>query len=737
MSKKLLLITVFILALSVVSFSFVLVDVHFEGLKTLKAQDLQEYYSQYIGKDINENAISDIVNSIDGTGFFENIKYEILDAFGDSSKKILKINVVENPPIKKIDFEIQGPGIIDLDTVKKEVKLQEGKPFSFSKFWDSIAAIADLYSSKGFLVATPRSQDKSFGFIYVSGNIFDDGNVKFLIKENVLYDVGFDVVSDDEEFKDAFKDVSSKVSVKRYKDYERKNWFERLFDTEKDYIPNQQTLQSIFQTLSKYTYVKIVGVSVEEVQSKFPAKSLLITVTDNTITPQPIKLKGIKTVGNTLFTQKDLIGETSEGTYTNFKILSKVQQVKDKYDNAGYFINLNLGLDDDGYLAIKIDEIKVRQVKITGNDVTKDYVFNDVISVKPGDFLKRAELQSTYIELSKLNFFKNIDIGFEPVENDPTKVDVVVKIIEKDKKFDFQGGVTWGPVKDRPWWDGIAGLISISTTNPFGYGESLSFSLQKALSTTNLSLNAGIRKPLNLPLSISNSLSYQESPVTDGKQRSFSYQVEMNTLKTAIGQFGMSVGYKDITVTSTDTTASTNTVNVTTSANYVYETLDNLYVPMKGYSFTLSGTKYFPISSNGSDALSYLAEVTFHIPLTESISIASRLLAGQVFQNAGEPVTYELAGLNQVRGVKSSDKGTVIGLNNNEVRFKAPEQLFYISLFYDMGFVDNTYAFDRLVSSAGIEFGLTVPMFGLIRVGWGLPIPSSNLNFYFMFGKTF
>ncbi|MEN3041860.1 MAG: hypothetical protein ABDH59_00915, partial [Fervidobacterium sp.] len=65
------------------------------------------------------------------------------------------------------------------------------------------------------------------------------------------------------------------------------------------------------------------------------------------------------------------------------------------------------------------------------------------------------------------------------------------------------------------------------------------------------------------------------------------------------------------------------------------------------------------------------------------------------------------------------------------------DQMFYISLFYDLGFVDNIFSFNKLVSSAGIEFGLTVPIFGLIRAGWGIPIPSTQLNFYFMFGKTF
>ncbi|MCX7653840.1 MAG: BamA/TamA family outer membrane protein [Fervidobacterium sp.] len=732
MIKKGIFVLTLVLLLTVFSFSFILESVQFEGLKMLTSSELEECYKMYVGRDVNENAVYEILSNLDDTGYFDEIDYQIVEG-KEPGKKILKIKVIENEPVKKVNLEVVGPGVLDKESIQKELKLKEGKPFSFAKFWESIDSIAKLYSSKGYLVATPKSQDKSFAFVYVGGKV-EESEISFLVTEYVLYDLEFDVVSEDEDLKKEFAKIKSEIGVKKYRDYESKNWFEKIFDSEKDYVPTLQTIQGIFQSISKYVYFRVVDMSVQQTGSKIPAKSISITLTDNTVVRQPLKLKGIKTVGNTVFMQKELIGETKEDTYTNYAILSKIQQIKDKYDRAGYFIDLNLSLDDEGYLNIKITEIKVRNVKLSGNNVTRDYVFNDVISVKPGDYLKKGELQNTYIELSKLNFFKNVDIGIEPVEGDSSKVDVVIKISEKDKKFDFQGGVTWGPVKDRPWWEGIAGLLSLSTTNPFGYGENISISLQKALSTTNLSLTAGIRKPFGLPVLFNNTFSYQDNPKDGGTESKLSYSVELNTLKTPLGQFGIGVGYKDTTY-ATDTTLNTKTVSI--SGNYVYETLDNLYVPMKGFSFTLTGTKYIPLSEKGSDALSYLGELTFHIPLDQSISLAFRLLSGQVFQTAGEPVTYELTGLNQVRGVKSSDKGTVIGLSNNEIRFKAPDQMFYISVFYDLGFVDNIFSFNKLVSSAGIEFGLTVPIFGLIRAGWGIPIPSTQLNFYFMFGKTF
>ncbi|MFN6991511.1 MAG: BamA/TamA family outer membrane protein, partial [Fervidobacterium sp.] len=535
-----------------------------------------------------------------------------------------------------------------------------------------------------------------------------------------------------------FENIKAGISIQKYKDYEGKNWFMKIFDAEKNYVPSLQSIQGLLQSLSKYVFVKLVNLSTTELENvKLPAKELVITVTDNTIISQPVFLKGIRTVGNNIFTEKELIGETKEGTYTNLQILSNIQKVKDKYDKHGYFIDLNLNSDSNGYLNIVITEIKVGQIRVTGNTSTKEYVFNDLIAVKPGNYLKRSDLQNTYIELTKLNYFKNVDIGIEPVSGDNSKVDVAVKISEKEKKFDFQGGVTWGPVQNRPWYEGIAGLLSLSSTNPTGNGETFSISLQKALSTTNLSLSGGIRKPFQLPLSINGALAYQENPTEYGNEKKVTYNVGLKTLKTEFGQFGVEVGYKDTTYVASETSVATNVQTLNISGSYVYETLDNLYIPMKGFSIMFGVAKYFPINEQGSDALSYTGEVTYHIPVNEVSSLAFRVIVGQAIQTSGEPITFKLAGLNQVRGVKSDNSGTVFGLSNNEIRFKAPDQMFYISLFYDMGFVDSQFTLDNIVSSAGIELGLTIPIFGLVRFGWGISIPSSNLNFYFMFGQTF
>jgi len=730
------LFVLMLITFSAFAFSFTLKDVQFDGLKAVTKDELLPLYQNYLGKDVNENAINAIISSIDETGYFESIDYELVDDSATDTK-ILKIRLVENAPVKKVSIEINGPGIISVETLQSSITLLENKPFSFTKFWESIDKIASAYSSQGYMVATPRSQDKSFAFIYVTGSVGDDETVTFKVNEYVLYDVNFEIVSQDDEFKKEFETIQSKLSVKKYVDYEKKDWFMKIFDSEKDYVMTLQSLQTLFQDLTKYIFVKIVNVSTEEVESKYPAKVITLTVTDNTVLTQPVYLKGIKTKGNTLFTQNELIGETSEGTYTNLAVLKKMQDVKDKYDKAGYFIDLNLEAGDDNTINILITELKVRNVKVEGNSVTKDYVFNDLIYVKPGDFLKRDALQLTYTEIYKSNFFDSVDFNIQPVENDNSLVDVAVVLTEKAKKFDFQGGIVYAPVTDssKQWWEGFGGTLSLSTTNPTGNGENVSLNFQRDFTSTQLSFTSGIRKPFEWPVILSGSVDYQGVTSDGTTTTNVSYSAGLNTLKTQLGQFGISVKYED-TTESSSTSVTSSTLSFPIS--YVYETLDSLYVPMKGYSFSLTGTKYLPISINGSDALSYSAELTLHFPLTKDISFASRVLAGQVFQTSGKEITYSLAGLNQVRGVKTSLTGSVIGLTNNEIRFKQENSLTYFSLFYDAGFVSNDYDFQNIEMAFGAELGINVPLFGLLRLGFGVPVNNpSQPNTFILIGKTF
>lgn len=736
-SKSIVLLVTFCfcVALPVLVNAFILKDVQFEGLKTVKLEELTDLYKNYLGKDVNEAAISDIVSSIDRTGYFEDISYQLVD--GPDGTKLLRIKVQENKPVAKVELNVKGPGVVEREALQGALALVENKAFSFEKFWESISKLEKLYSERGYIVATPRTGDRSTAFVYITG-VLDGQNVRFNITEYVLYKLDFDVYSDDKEFVEEFDKLKSEFGIKQYKDYESKNWFLRLFDSEKDYVPTRVALQSLIQSMSRYVYFRIIGVDAQEVQAAQPAKTLVVGVLENRLTAGPIQLKGVRVKKNTLFSQSELIGETVPGTYTNFGLLRYVQKVKDKYERAGYFIDLSLEADPEGYLDILVTEYRVGQVRYVGNDVTARHTFEDLVQVKPGDFLTRSALQSTYFELTKTNFFKAVDLGIEPSKSTPGTLDVLVKIVEKDKKFDFQGGVAYGPVKDRPWWDGIAGFVTLSTTNPTGNGENLSLNLQKSLANTNLNLAAGIRRPFGWPIVLNGTFKFESSESPNATSTtSLVYSLGVGTIKTPLGQLGGELKVDDYTEASSQTTNQYQTLVL--SGNYTFETLDSFQVPMSGVSLTAYAYKYFPLNVAGSDALSYLAEFTVHIPLLPNLSVASRVLAGQVFQTSGKPVTYALTGLNQVRGLSSpSLSGSNIGLLNTELRYKEREVPFYASIFYDIGFVSNAFDFSNPKSSYGVEFGLVVPILGLVRFGWGVPAGEAfDPKFYWILGKTF
>ncbi len=723
-------------------FGAVLKNVEITGLKTVKLDELKPFYQTYLEKDVNDFAIRDIVGKIDDTGYFDSVQFELIT--NEDGSWTLKISVIETDPVEKVNLEIVGPEIISKETLNQAIKVTEKKAFSFNDFWDTIDELTKLYEKEGYIVANPKSQDKSFAFVNVSGRI--SGNqVTFKVEHYFLKDVEYEF--DSEEIQKEFEKVRNEFKINVYKDYESKNWFLRIFDSEKNYVPKLSDIQRLVQSLSKYLIFNVTNFSTVEEREPYLAKTLVIGMSERIVLSQPAYVQGVRVSGNTVYSQKDLIGPTREGTITNLELLKLVQAVKDSYDKAGYFINYGLSADDEGYIVINVNEIKVNSVKYEGLSKTKEYTFNDLVFVKPGDFLNRNALQLTYIELTKLNFFDSVDFNFQQISQD--KADVVLKIEEKKKNFDFSGGFTFGPVKDRPWYEGLGGLLTLSATNAFGYGENFSINFQRLWATTTISLNAGMRKPFELPLWADISYSYNSSTVSDSalatETTSNSITSSISTIKLPIGTISAKAGWTTKTIVESTGTESTPTAYdyFTVGGDWVYETLDNLFVPMKGYSLSALVSRILPLSDNAPDTLRIGGELTFHLPLNETFSLAHRSFGSQVFdyKNVESEYLLKLEGLNSVRSLKISESGKVLVLMNNEIRYKEPGQSVYFSLFYDLGYIGNDWSefeFSKVKQSTGVELGLVVPMFGLIRLGYGFDVLNNfKGNIYFLIGKTF
>ncbi len=135
---------------------------------------------------------------------------------------------------------------------------------------------------------------------------------------------------------------------------------------------------------------------------------------------------------------------------------------------------------DDGYLFFRIEPIEtrvygdtidyeiriaegpqatIRQVNISGNDVTNEYVIRRELRTVPGEKFSRSDIIRSIRELSALNFFNQEKINPEPVPNpEDGTVDINYSLEEKSSsQLELSAG--WGGVI------GLTGTLGITLSN--------------------------------------------------------------------------------------------------------------------------------------------------------------------------------------------------------------------------------------------------------------------------------
>lgn len=747
---KKFVVILLLLFFSVINFSDILESVSIENLKTVTIDELRPLYENYVGFDVNENAINNIVSSIKATGYFSNV--ELTKIATDNHFELI-INVEENAPVSKVNLNIYGVELISKETLQASITLKEGKAFSFVQFKKSIENLTELYQKENYIVSNVFSKNKEQAFVYITGEI-DNSNVDFNITEYALYDLEFTGNINGLEY--VIEKIKKDVDFKLYKNYLKKNAILKIFDSKKDYYPKFSDIQKLYQTLSNYVYFSpLSNIQFEPVSTEIPAKVLRVFAVQNLLVKEPVYIENV-IVNSSLYDFNNLT--TTPATFTNLDLLKLVQAVKDRYDKDEYFINLNPVVKGHDFI-IDLIEYKFGDLKIEGNTRTKTYIFDDLIKIKPGDYASRKTLRETYVEIYKTQFFESVDFNITP--SSTNILDTTLTLKEKEKKFNFMGGGTWAPPEEgKKWYEGFAAQLQLSTTNPFGYGQTFSSNFSLGFSGRVISLNYGIRKPFGKPFSLSTGLSYKYQPTTntftDGSTETttstnltnFNFNFSLSSLKINNFKYSLGAGinYKieettiSTSVDSTQISSSTSSIEYT-GANVlmgvIYENLDDLIIPSNGIFVSATLKKYFNISGNAPVALKAQEEFSLHFPIKNTyFGFATRFYAAQIFQQSGEDVTNYLSGLNSVRGADLS--GDMVLLLNNDFRYinKDGEIPFFVALFFDAGYAGNNYDFSTPFEwSTGLELGLNVPMFGLIRVGEAYY--NNNWNFYFLMGKTF
>lgn len=166
---------------------------------------------------------------------------------------------------------------------------------------------------------------------------------------------------------------------------------------------------------------------------------------------EPFTVREVGFRGNTVFEEAELktgMRITPGEVFQRAKIRDEIGRLTELYGAKGYaFTDVSPSVNPDqqsrtATILFHIKEgdlIRIREIRISGNDRTRDNVIRRELRLNEQDIIDTASIKRSFQRLNNLNFFETVEILPKQVEQD--KVDLEVKVKEKPTgSFSIGGG---------------------------------------------------------------------------------------------------------------------------------------------------------------------------------------------------------------------------------------------------------------------------------------------------------
>lgn len=185
------------------------------------------------------------------------------------------------------------------------------------------------------------------------------------------------------------------------------------------------------------------------------------------------KVSAIHIKGTEVISEQKLkeIMTLKPGEMLNTKQLNQdLRTLEDYYKGQGLVLAYieDVAVSDDGVLNVKINEGFLKDIKIMGNEKTRDYVIRRELKIQPGEVFDLSKVQDDLRRIYNLGFFNNVQPRIEKDTDGSNKVNLIVEVEEKKTgAFNVGGGYSSK--------DGWLGYMEVKEQNLFGRGQQLGF----------------------------------------------------------------------------------------------------------------------------------------------------------------------------------------------------------------------------------------------------------------------
>jgi outer membrane protein insertion porin family len=731
---------------------FVVKDIRVEGLQRTEPGTVFSYLPVKVGETLDPARAQQALRALYATGFFQDVRLE-------AENGVLVIFVQERPAIASIDFS--GMKELDAENVRKilrELGMAEGRIFDRALLESTQIEIKRQYLARGMYAADVQTTVTPLERNRVGINIaVTEGEVAKIRGINLVGVHAFDK-----------SDLLGEFVLRT------PGWL--TWYTKNDRYSREKLAADLESLRAYYQNRGYLDFSIESTQVSITPDRRDVFITVNIVEGEKYTVSRVEVSGKTIVPRDELekLVQLKPGdVFSREKLAASTKAIADRLGNDGYaFANANAIPEVDKEkrtvaFNLVVDpgrRVYVRRIEVAGNNKTRDEVIRREMRQLEGAYYDASKIQLSRRRIDRTQYFSEVNVETQPVEDNPDQVDVLYNVKEK-----ATGAVLFGIGFSSV--EKIAISASLTQSNVFGTGKYLSFNV-----------NSGSVNKVY-------SLSYVNPYYTvDGVSQGFDvYKRKTNASALAVGPYatdalggGIKFGYPTSEVTRYDFGLNGETVKLTTfdnsplayqrfvqdfGNNYTYgavtagvahDTRDSLIVTTSGSLARLS-TEF------AQGDLQYFRtryQHQYYRPLTRRLTL---LLGGEVGIAGGlggRPLpffkNFYSGGPDTVRGYRSFSLGPKDELGNalgGNREITASAQLLFpmpgaahdpsvrLAWFVDGGNVfSQSFQFNDLRYSTGLALFWSSP-FGPLKLSFGQPLNAKSTDsiqrIQFTFGTGF
>ena len=484
------------------------------------------------------------------------------------------------------------------------------------------------------------------------------------------------------------------------------------------------------------------------------------------LTANPVVYK-LDIQGNTVFRTQflaELLNIQAGSVLDLNYVKERLKEIETLYLKQGYILVSfpDVHMTEDGTLHITVEEGTIEDIKLVGNEKTKDHVVLRELRFRKGHPFNKFLASRSMERLYNLGFFEDVNMKLLPGEGSSHSVIVEIDMIEQKT-----GIVTVGAGYSNS--DGIVGMVEVGDSNFRGTGDKVNVHWEFGGSGRGKNYQFSYTRPWindkgdSLGFSLYNRIyQYDDFDATGNTVAEYQKRkkgwnltwgrvsdeyrtnyLNFESTKEALnsepqaGPGAVPDKWEDWKKKIKENIGKTNSMTFT----HVYDSRDNYFYATKGKRLSCSLQWGGHGLGGNFDFYKFTAEGRFYKQLGNGHVLALRLMGGYISGHISYSDLFSLGGANNLRGYEDDQfKGDKMYAATLEYRLPIAKKVQGV-LFTDVG---STWGIDRgqipwykddrsIHFSAGVGLRLQTPI-GPVRLDYGY---GKKGKFHFSFGTQF